>query len=356
MLRLDQALGRAPEALTPRRPPPPVFALRRFLEPLFNVDAILEATQASLRRRRRKTRAPRRGRAARGAASLRRRSAATASSTIGVSRPERDGEAAAAALPREAQSRRRKISTPSSASKRRGSMSCSSSASKRGAHAGRRGRSAASAREDRRDRRRPERAARRPSACCVRSSTTRMRRSAPAGWRVRSAPSLAERVGRERSALTQKRSARQTSCAARSRCSRARNRSKCIATVPDGPPIRFRWRRVLREVVRAEGPERIAGDWLGASRRATITASKTRKAAATGSTAKASTARARSAALVRARAVRMSGLPNSASPRTSRSSAPARIRKRWWSKPLRWGSPASASPTATRSPASCARM
>jgi protein ImuB len=35
-----------------------------------------------------------------------------------------------------------------------------------------------------------------------------------------------------------------------------------IATVPDGPPIRFRWRRVLREVVRAEGPERIAGDWL----------------------------------------------------------------------------------------------
>jgi protein ImuB len=36
-----------------------------------------------------------------------------------------------------------------------------------------------------------------------------------------------------------------------------------IATVPDGPPIRFRWRRVLREVVRAEGPERISGDWLG---------------------------------------------------------------------------------------------
>jgi protein ImuB len=38
---------------------------------------------------------------------------------------------------------------------------------------------------------------------------------------------------------------------------------EAIATVPDGPPIRFRWRRVLREVVRAEGPERISGDWLG---------------------------------------------------------------------------------------------
>lgn len=35
-----------------------------------------------------------------------------------------------------------------------------------------------------------------------------------------------------------------------------------MASVPDGPPIRFRWRRVLREVVRAEGPERISGDWL----------------------------------------------------------------------------------------------
>jgi protein ImuB len=33
--------------------------------------------------------------------------------------------------------------------------------------------------------------------------------------------------------------------------------------VPDGPPIRFRWRRVLREVARAEGPERISGDWMG---------------------------------------------------------------------------------------------
>jgi protein ImuB len=36
-----------------------------------------------------------------------------------------------------------------------------------------------------------------------------------------------------------------------------------LASVPDGPPIRFRWRRVLREVARAEGPERISGDWLG---------------------------------------------------------------------------------------------
>ena len=34
-----------------------------------------------------------------------------------------------------------------------------------------------------------------------------------------------------------------------------------IASVPDGPPMRFRWRRAQFEVARAEGPERIALDW-----------------------------------------------------------------------------------------------
>ena len=34
-----------------------------------------------------------------------------------------------------------------------------------------------------------------------------------------------------------------------------------IAEVPDGPPIRFRWRRVPHEVAHAEGPERIAMEW-----------------------------------------------------------------------------------------------
>lgn len=36
---------------------------------------------------------------------------------------------------------------------------------------------------------------------------------------------------------------------------------EAIAEVPDGPPLRFRWRRVLHEVARAEGPERIAPEW-----------------------------------------------------------------------------------------------
>lgn len=34
-----------------------------------------------------------------------------------------------------------------------------------------------------------------------------------------------------------------------------------VAGVPDGPPARFRWRRVMHEVIAAEGPERIAMEW-----------------------------------------------------------------------------------------------
>ncbi len=34
-----------------------------------------------------------------------------------------------------------------------------------------------------------------------------------------------------------------------------------VAEVPEGPPRRFRWRRVMHEVTRADGPERIADEW-----------------------------------------------------------------------------------------------
>jgi protein ImuB len=36
---------------------------------------------------------------------------------------------------------------------------------------------------------------------------------------------------------------------------------EAIAEVPDGPPVRFRWRRAIYRVARAEGPERIATEW-----------------------------------------------------------------------------------------------
>ena len=34
-----------------------------------------------------------------------------------------------------------------------------------------------------------------------------------------------------------------------------------LAETPDGPPLRFRWRRRVHDVAASEGPERIAGDW-----------------------------------------------------------------------------------------------
>ncbi len=36
---------------------------------------------------------------------------------------------------------------------------------------------------------------------------------------------------------------------------------EAVALLPDHPPARFRWRRLLHEVVRAEGPERLSPEW-----------------------------------------------------------------------------------------------
>lgn len=38
---------------------------------------------------------------------------------------------------------------------------------------------------------------------------------------------------------------------------------EAIAEVPDGPPVRFRWRKILHQVTRSEGPERIVDQWWG---------------------------------------------------------------------------------------------
>jgi protein ImuB len=34
-----------------------------------------------------------------------------------------------------------------------------------------------------------------------------------------------------------------------------------MAQVPDGPPRRFRWRRIAHDVTRYEGPERLSVEW-----------------------------------------------------------------------------------------------
>lgn len=251
LLRLDRALGRAPEPLDPLRPPPAIFALRRFLEPLFNVEAILEAAQvlcadivAGLDRR---------GAGARRCAlHLFGVDGRDRVIEIGLSRPEREaaallrllreklmqaGESLDAefgieaarldvlALERIEPGPRTLIADAASAA---GSEKLAAMADLVAARLGQRRvlrpRFAAS--------HRPERA----SGWSDAPSASGASQPPPADAVMRRPLSLFARP----------------------------QQIEAIATVPDGPPIRFRWRRVLREVARAEGPERIAGDWLGA--------------------------------------------------------------------------------------------
>jgi protein ImuB len=46
---------------------------------------------------------------------------------------------------------------------------------------------------------------------------------------------------------------------------RAPEAIEVVAGVPEGPPVRFRWRRAHYQVTKAEGPERIGGEWWGAT-------------------------------------------------------------------------------------------
>jgi protein ImuB len=43
---------------------------------------------------------------------------------------------------------------------------------------------------------------------------------------------------------------------------------EAVALLPDGPPLRFRWRRALHELLAFEGPERIAPQWWRAPQEA----------------------------------------------------------------------------------------
>jgi len=49
-----------------------------------------------------------------------------------------------------------------------------------------------------------------------------------------------------------------------------------MAEIPEGPPARFTWRRVMRRIVRADGPERIAPEWWRAIGRSSAKADRPR--------------------------------------------------------------------------------
>jgi protein ImuB len=252
MLRLDQALGRAPEPLTPRRPAPPVFALRRFLEPLFNVETILIATEhlcADIIEK-----LDRRGAGARRAElHLFGVDGRDRTIVIGVSRPEREVKALLRLF-------REKLNR---------------AAENLDAEFG-----IEAARLDVVQLQRIEGAPRTLVAVEETQASAEKIAALVDILSVRLGPKNVlrpklieahqpEKAGAWKAALEEYSSA-DSKTAPRDGVPRRpltvfqrAQPIEAIATVPDGPPIRFRWRRVLREVVRAEGPERISGNWLG---------------------------------------------------------------------------------------------
>jgi protein ImuB len=256
LLRLDQALGRAPEALTPRRPPPPVFALRRFLEPLFSVETILEAARTLCIDAVEKL-------DVRGAGVRRAHlhlfgvDGRDRVIDVGVTRPERD------------------VKTLVRLFREKLNIAAENLDAEFGIEA---------ARLDIVALERIETAPRalvaveEAQASAEKISAIVDMLSARLGAACVLRPKFAEahapeRAGVWRSALAGAEGGREGEAARTPPADAVPRRPltlfsrpqpiEAIATVPDGPPIRFRWRRVLREVARAEGPERISGDWMG---------------------------------------------------------------------------------------------
>jgi protein ImuB len=287
MLRLDQALGRAPEALTPRRPAPPVFALRRFLEPLFSVETILVATEHLCGDIIEKL-------DIRGAGARRAElhlfgvDGRDRTISIGVSRPEREVKAllrlfrekldrAAENLNAEfgieaarldvVQMQRIEGAPRTLVAVEETQASAEKIAALVDILSARLGPKRV-LRPHLNDEHQPEKAGTWRSAL---DSEPPPPCGAGAGGGGRSdAPLSASIRAVDRPPPPNPRPARGRGSVPRDSVQRRpltlffrAQLIEAIATVPDGPPIRFRWRRVLREVVRAEGPERISGDWLG---------------------------------------------------------------------------------------------
>lgn len=252
MLRLDYALGRAREALTPRRPPPPVFALRRFLEPLFTLDAVLEATQTlcgdavmQLDRH--------------GAGALRAHlhlfgvDGRDRVVEIGVSRPERDVKALMRLF-------REKLNLAGETLDMQFGLEAARLDIVQMQRTQAEARTLVAVEE-------AALSAERLSVFVdVASARLGPQRVLRAKLNETHAP---EKAGGWQSALQRKQKPSEAVSLPKDGVMRhpltlfsTLQPIDVIAGVPDGPPIRFRWRRVLREVVRAEGPERISGDWL----------------------------------------------------------------------------------------------
>lgn len=232
MRKLDEALGRAEPALVFRRPPPPIFVMRRFLEPLAQADALMiaveDAAQEAAAALALKGIGARRLRVNLFAVSGRVRRLA-----IGFSAAERD----AAALARPFRERLHRE------------------------HADELEFGVEAIRLDvletgRFDNEADVDAARLVDALSARLGAENVRRLAGADrhWPEHAAASASALDGAP-APRAPPRASRPMKLLARPEAIEA------IAPVPDGPPRRFRWRRLVRDVARAEGPERISAEW-----------------------------------------------------------------------------------------------
>ena len=260
MARLDAVLGRAREAFAPHRPAPPVFALRRFVEPLLYVEAVLIAAENALQSL---------------VADLDMRGAGvrrlgthlfaldgrTRTLTLGLSRPERDVSVLLRLL------RERLNQHPEALDAEFGIEALRLDATEIAPIKLQITDLAPASGRD------PAAEARLVDALVTRLGARRVGR-----LYVRDTHQPAQANGwatpntREDAFLRQAQEGAGVSLSTASDGVMRRPLSlfdpaqpiEALAEVPDGPPLRFRWRRVLREVARAEGPERIAGDWLAA--------------------------------------------------------------------------------------------
>ncbi|HWA00190.1 MAG TPA: DNA polymerase Y family protein [Caulobacterales bacterium] len=252
LLRLDQALGKASEAISPRRPPPLVFALRRFLEPIFTTDAILDATRILARDA--LVKLDRRG------AGLRRAElhlfgvdGRDRVIEIGLSRPERDEKAIVRLFRERLNVAPEQIDAEFGIEAARFDAVQTEIIDSRAQTLVAESETGAS----------EEKISALVDVLSARLGGARVLRprfhgahtpERAAGWGMalhegadkQAAPTPPE-DGVQRRPLKLFRQAQPI---------------EAISIAPDGPPVRFRWRRVLRDVVRAEGPERIAMGWM----------------------------------------------------------------------------------------------
>jgi protein ImuB len=250
MLRLDQALGRAQEALSPRRPAPPLFVLRRFLEPIFTADAILHVAQDLCAEAVEKL-------DRRGAGALRAELVLFGVDGrdrvigVNVSKPLREVKPLMRLL-------REKLGIVGENLNAEFGFEAARLDIVRLAPIAEQSRTLVSVEEA------AANSEQIGGIVDILSSRLGAKRVVRPQLHDEHAP---ERAVGWRSALSKTGQANAMTPPADSvqrrpvRLFSPGQPIEVMASVPDGPPIRFRWRRVTREVVRAEGPERISGDW-----------------------------------------------------------------------------------------------